>query len=472
MRMARLVSLGFLGLAACYTVDVPQNVENMPPPVEEGKTPQVMRFEALQAEVLGGATVELQYEVKDAVSVKIQMGSVTLLPASIEQTGRVFTPQLWANETITLSAVNKDKTATQSLTITVTDAAPPLHARIDFFAPDPVNIDEGQTVNLSWTTVNASEGKILANNELLLTIAQSDLAQGTFTVTPAETIIYTMSVKGTDEQTVELTRLVSVAPLGTANLTARELFDRTVMPVLTQYCKDCHEGDGLLEGMGLDGPNFMGPAATAAYGAITADARMLAAPENSLLLLKGLHSGPALTPAQQTKVSGWLLKEVEERAIINQPPPNPNQPRSLQEGLTRFNACMTREVWEQTIGANDDTQYAEQNSAEGRCYACHDVGAGGFIAKSAQAQLYDAMKGPAGGPAPTAYLLKLVTGTIDPVSGAFTGLQESYRFRDKGGDDGHPNYQPSQQRLQALTDFTTLVMARYNDLNDACAPTP
>jgi hypothetical protein len=470
----RVLLLGVLGLSACYEVtSLPQQM--VPPPVmppPPDRTPVINSFNVVTASILSGQTAELQYEVVDAEFVKIDMGTVNLLPASIALAGRVFTPPLFETSTVVLTATNKDKVVTTSRTITVTDVAPPKHAAIELFAPDPSNIDEGQNVTLNWITKDAAEGKIYANNVLLMTIAEPDLALGSFIVTPVETIIYTLSVKGTDQQEVSLTRLVQVVPVGTMNLTARELYDRTVDPILNQVCKSCHAGDGALEAQPLDGPNFMGPSQTAHYGAITSDSRLLAQPENSILLLKGLHSGPAFTTDQANKVSAWLLKEVEERMLNMMPPPMGGLPRTLQEGLTRFGACMTQADWDATVGQNDQTNYGRQNSAEGPCYGCHDVGAGGFIAKANSTQLFQAMKGPPGGPVPIAYLLKLITGTVDTQTGAFNGLMESYRVRDKSDDPGHPNYQLANARRQAITDFVTRTMAIYSDPLNTCAPPP
>lgn len=474
-RVYGVLLLGSLGLcSACYEVNslpmqmVPPPV--MPPPPD--KTPVINSFNVVQASVLAGQTAELQYDVVDAEFVRIDMGTVNLLPASIALQGRVFTPALFETSTVVLTAINKEHQVTTSRTITVTDVTPPKHAAIELFAPDPSNIDEGQSVTLNWITKDAASGTIFANNVLLMTIAEPDLALGSFTVAPTETLIYTLSIKGTDEQEVSLTRLVQVVPVGTQNLTARELFDRTVDPILNQVCKSCHAADGALEMQPLDGPNFMGLSATTHYGAITSDSRLLASPENSILLLKGLHTGPAFTTDQANKVSGWLLKEVEERMINTMPNPMGGLPRTLQEGLTRFGSCMTQADWDATVGQNDQTNYARQNTAEGPCYGCHDVGAGGFIGKANATQLFQAMKGPIGGPVPIAYLLKLVTGTVDPTSGAFNGLVESYRVRDKQDDPGHPNYQLTNTRRQAITDFVTRTMAIYSDPLQTCAPPP
>src|SRR6185295_1721450 len=138
MRGHYKVLLFGLGLTGCFQV-APVGMPNPPPSTQEALTPQILKFLAVEPSVNSGSTVEIQYQVKDAEFVKVDMGSVNLLPASIALEGRTFTPQLGASTRVTLTATNKDKVVSQSIDITVTDVAPPKHAVISLFAPDPVN---------------------------------------------------------------------------------------------------------------------------------------------------------------------------------------------------------------------------------------------------------------------------------------------------------------------------------------------
>src|SRR5688572_11044665 len=109
----RVLLLG-LSVAGCYGVETTTPVNPGPGPVVdpttgEVKTPEILDFKALQPSVSSGTSVELQYKVKDAEFVKVDMGSVNLLPASIALEGRLFTPAIMQNASIVLTATNKDK---------------------------------------------------------------------------------------------------------------------------------------------------------------------------------------------------------------------------------------------------------------------------------------------------------------------------------------------------------------------------
>ncbi len=242
------------------------------------------------------------------------------------------------------------------------------------------------------------------------------------------------------------------------NATARELFDITVAPALTAECSACHSGGGT-------SPQFMGPGPAAYYASITADTRFVNdTPSNSLLLLKGQHTGPLCNPARSdmsgktfctstvnTAVAAWLTKEAEERMITPPPPPPPGggTPTTLEAALTKFGKCMTITDWNST-GMND---LQNQNTTQGRCYACHATGtAGAYLSTNSDDNLTMIKTSP--------YILKLVTGTVN-ANGTFKDLVPAYRFRDKANDTGHPSYVLSAAREQALTDFFNLTYTHY-----------
>ena len=199
----------------------------------------------------------------------------------------------------------------------------------------------------------------------------------------------------------------------------------------------------------------------------------VATPQDSPLIAKGEHTGPAFTPSEQATISAWLIKEAQERGLgtpVN-PNPNPNptvdyRPKNLREAIVRFTACMTRADWDQTVGQNQNTNVAYQGSTDGPCYACHATGTGGAYLSQNSGDTYDAHKN-----ANAYYVLKLVLGTVN-LDGSFKDLVPAYRFRDKGlppfGTPPHPSYLLTANREQALDAFVDRTLLRFRDFTRAC----
>jgi mono/diheme cytochrome c family protein len=79
------------------------------------------------------------------------------------------------------------------------------------------------------------------------------------------------------------------------------LFNSTVKPILDGNCAACHDKDGSA------GPSFLKPVA---YDTLQAAPGMIVeTPAQSLLITKGLHEGPALSPTQSATVLAWLTLE-------------------------------------------------------------------------------------------------------------------------------------------------------------------
>lgn len=110
------------------------------------------------------------------------------------------------------------------------------------------------------------------------------------------------------------------------NLSAKQLFNAEVLPLLTATCGACHSRE-----VGV-GPGFLHSASTdpAVYdpypvvvgwnGFIGTD------PELSSLITKGQHEGPALTMSQYDSVLRWLKKEKSERDAVTVIPFKPQLP--------------------------------------------------------------------------------------------------------------------------------------------------
>jgi|JI102314A2RNA_FD_contig_41_2604964_length_1618_multi_2_in_0_out_0_1 hypothetical protein len=449
-----------------------------PAPVEQpAKTPTITAFRAATEVVTAGSPVTLSWQVTDAESVKITKAGVTVFQAP-DASGAFETSAVNANTTWVLTAINKDKSATAEVSVSVMQVAIPLHASVDQFEATPVAIEVGGSATLRWRSTNAVSGKIMSGGTTVLTIATAELASGTFMVSPGATTSYTIEVMGTDTQPVERAINVEVNGMGGTTITGRDLFDRNVATLLQQKCASCHANTSP-----GDGPDFMGtsPNPTTWYTAIERTVTVIGAvpfiqvatPQDSPLIAKGEHTGPAFTPSEQATISAWLIKEAQERGLgtpVN-PNPNPNptvdyRPKNLREAIVRFTACMTRADWDQTVGQNQNTNVAYQGSTDGPCYACHATGTGGAYLSQNSGDTYDAHKN-----ANAYYVLKLVLGTVN-LDGSFKDLVPAYRFRDKGlppfGTPPHPSYLLTANREQALDAFVDRTLLRFRDFTRAC----
>jgi hypothetical protein len=103
------------------------------------------------------------------------------------------------------------------------------------------------------------------------------------------------------------------------SLSARQMFDKQVKPLLSSTCGACHS----LE-VGV-GPGFLRSATPAPdydpYPVITTWSNFIVAePELSALLTKGQHEGPAMTMSQYDTTLAWLKKEKQERDAVTVTP--------------------------------------------------------------------------------------------------------------------------------------------------------
>jgi len=110
------------------------------------------------------------------------------------------------------------------------------------------------------------------------------------------------------------------------NLSAKQLFNTKVLPLLTATCGACHSrsvgvGPGFLASVSSD-PTVYDPYPIVVgwNGFIVSD------PVLSQLLTKGQHEGPALTMDQSTAVLTWLDKEKAERDAVTVIPFKPQLP--------------------------------------------------------------------------------------------------------------------------------------------------
>lgn len=243
-------------------------------------------------------------------------------------------------------------------------------------------------------------------------------------------------------------------------------------------CGACHVGANLDDT--TTGPDYLGPDRASSYATILAynswvDGSPIVgnSPENSKLLLHGVHAGPALSESLKGKMSDWIVAQAEEDGIsppgddddIDPPdpddPPTAEPPDTLVEALTLFANCMTYEDFEATNFEN----VADQNTAEGQCYGCHSAGTGGSFLSADNIEFYSQQRN-------MPYILKFVTGTVNP-DGSFSDLIISGRYEMKRDDNGHPNYIMAEERLASIQSFFDLTYAKYSSAIQtgiACTP--
>ena len=257
----------------------------------------------------------------------------------------------------------------------------------------------------------------------------------------------------------------------------RELYDALNEQQIAE-CGACHVGANLDDT--TTGPDYLGADRASSYDTILAykswsDGSPIVgnSPENSKLIIHGVHAGPALSESLKAKMSEWIQAQAVADGVAppggedDIEPPDPEEPPvaeapdTLVEALTLFANCMTYEDFEATNFEN----VADQNTAEGQCYGCHSAGTGGSFLSADNIQFYTQQRN-------MPYILKFVTGTVNP-DGSFSDLIISGRYELKRDDNGHPNYIMADDRLQSIQSFFDLTYAKYSNAiatGVACTP--
>jgi hypothetical protein len=232
---------------------------------------------------------------------------------------------------------------------------------------------------------------------------------------------------------------------------------------LMAECGSCHT-DGIENE--LSGPDWLATEAVAAYDKVRSyqsvtDGPIVGnSPGNSKLYFYGEHTGPAMSPALSTLVENWIVAQAAEDGTT--PPPDPGtipgeEPKTLVEALTMFADCMAYLDFE----ASEFSEVANQSTAEGLCRNCHNTGLSGAFLNDSDEMFLKTQQMP--------FVLKFATGVVNP-DGSFADLVPAYRFRDKRGDQGHPNYILAGERLEALNSYFDLTYVRYRSAIDSGTP--
>jgi hypothetical protein len=156
---------------------------------------------------------------------------------------------------------------------------------------------------------------------------------------------------------------------------ARQMFDQTVLPLMRAKCASCHVGPE------VSATNmFLGPDGESSfYTTLVADRAVNGGfdPAAATILLKGAHDGPAWTTPEADKIAAWLRAEFKVRGSeLPEVPPNTPNNASARGASMAFVACMKVSLADFTT--LQAYQIANMNTnQQGRCYSCHNGGAGG-----------------------------------------------------------------------------------------------
>ncbi|HEY1184636.1 MAG TPA: OmpA family protein [Bryobacteraceae bacterium] len=155
---------------------------------------QIQQFTAQPAAITAGQTTTLSWVILNATSASISPGVGTVSAT----TGSVPVSPT-ATTTYTLTATGPNGSTTQTVQVTVGASS----AQILRFAASPSSIATGGQSTLSWSTAGATTVSISPG---IGTVA----ANGSTTVSPASTTVYTISATGTDGKTVTAAAQVTV----------------------------------------------------------------------------------------------------------------------------------------------------------------------------------------------------------------------------------------------------------------------
>jgi hypothetical protein len=238
---------------------------------------------------------------------------------------------------------------------------------------------------------------------------------------------------------------------------AKAYFIATVYPELQQTCAGCHA-------TGQNGaPLWMGMNANATYNAMDMHGGLIVAPDNSLILLHGAHTGPALSGQEQTDVTTWLTMEATERGLMTTSGSTGTgmmmaPPETLATALKEYGGCMDYTDWTDN---KLDTLCDAQTLNNGPCKSCHTAGDGGnWLSGNAQETFDMNKKFP--------YIKREVTGTVDDV-GNFKDLIAANRWIDKGSEpcqpntNCHPQYVLTPELKTGINNFVSKTIDKWHN---------
>lgn len=248
---------------------------------------------------------------------------------------------------------------------------------------------------------------------------------------------------------------------------AHYVYVNEVHPAVAAVCTACHNLDN-----GVGAPAFFDYDAEVSYSLTRDYPGVVAMPGSSILETKGAHDGPALSETQKAVVQKWLAMEMQEAnggaggtggGTTTTSTETMPSGQTLEGMLEGFANCMDYDVWD---ASNMDLFPTQQTNGEGPCLSCHNTGVGALWLSSDPLVTFDKNK-------TFPYVMRLVS----PVYQGSTpvDLAPSTRIFNKGTEPCgnppicHPQYSLTPQNQQALEDFVTNTLAKWDSGNGACA---
>jgi hypothetical protein len=243
---------------------------------------------------------------------------------------------------------------------------------------------------------------------------------------------------------------------------AHDMYVQQVHPSLIKTCGGCHNPMGKAGApVYLDYDAEVSYPLTKAYKGIVQDPA-----DKSILVTKGAHQGPVLTPDQVTLVENWVQMELDANpggggaggaggAGGGTTSTSTTSAQTLESMLNSFAACMDFDLWK---SSGMDKFPLQQTNGEGPCMSCHNTGTGGTWLSGDPQDTFDNNK-------TFPYIMRLVKPVYD--NGVPTDLAPSDRFFNKGNEPCqnppicHPKFDLTPQNKQALETFVGNTLTKW-----------
>jgi hypothetical protein len=257
---------------------------------------------------------------------------------------------------------------------------------------------------------------------------------------------------------------------------AKVLFERDVYPIVSVQCgAGCHLAVPAGSPLPASTP-FVAMQQSGSYenivgfDSVVGNFTQEGAPIWTKIMTTPLHNARSYTTDQQTKIAGWLAKEVADRQIGGPPPVGTETAgQATARLIAEWRGCLL--VTDFTDLRFGET-WANKGSTQGNCEVCHSTGAYGMYANDDNTATYDVLSG-----SRENMLFFFAADVSDPMNRRM--VTNGQHFITLGQrlppHQEHPAFDPNQATggglgspLQALQDLYDRTMQHKTD--GTCAP--
>lgn len=192
------------------------------------KSPEILSFAANPLSVDAGGTAVLEYRVRDAETVRIEVQGGAIFYGPLTQLeGATPTPPIDRETTFVLTAFGASTSVTRAVTVRLRSAMSG-EATILELSADPLTVEPGGSTTLSWRTEKAIAGVVRVDGETIHDIPTGELSSGSLRVDAVtRPTLFTLAVAGEDG--IETTAGVAVVLTGGGPMVAA--FEATPNPI-------------------------------------------------------------------------------------------------------------------------------------------------------------------------------------------------------------------------------------------------